>query len=247
MKKFLFIFLIALFILPFKVWALPSEYSSYATMNLDEALTQEQIEHNFKNYKETDDQVVIYLFRGNGCGFCRNFLTYLNSIVPEYGKMFKVVSFEVWYDKQNASLMEDVAKQLNTTVGGVPFIIIGDEVFPGYAEEYNEKIIQAIKKQYESKEKFDVFEEMVKAKNEPETTSTSCQSNKAISIITIVCNILIVVIGAGAIVAVVNKKNNEVLDAIESLEDRLANAGVLISNDEPDIEVKEKNKKVKSK
>ena len=148
MKKIFWSLLLSIiFLLPFKVMALPEEFSSYKTMNLDEALTQEKISHDFSKYKETDDQVVIYLFRGNGCGFCRNFLTFLNSIIGEYGKYFKVVSFEVWYDQDNVNLMNDVASVLNTTVDGVPFIVIGNTVIPGYNKDYDNQIKQAIEKE----------------------------------------------------------------------------------------------------
>jgi len=91
MKKIFWSLLLSIiFLLPFKVMALPEEFSSYKTMNLDEALTQEKISHDFSKYKETDDQVVIYLFRGNGCGFCRNFLTFLNNLSIEYHRFVAI-------------------------------------------------------------------------------------------------------------------------------------------------------------
>lgn len=75
--------------------------NSYNTLNLEEALKQEGIESKLENYKETDKQITIYLFRGNGCTYCRNFLSFLNDIAEEYGSYFKVVSYETWYDQAN--------------------------------------------------------------------------------------------------------------------------------------------------
>ena len=47
--------------------------SEYVTENFEEALTEESIEHDLKDYKESEDKINIYLFRGHGCGFCNSF------------------------------------------------------------------------------------------------------------------------------------------------------------------------------
>ena len=81
-KVFLAILISVLCFIPFSVNA---EEKEYKTLNLDEALKEEEIDHDFSNYQETDDQAIIYLFRGKGCAYCKKFLTYLNSIVDDYG------------------------------------------------------------------------------------------------------------------------------------------------------------------
>lgn len=140
------------------------EAASYKALNFEQALKEEEIEANLGSYKESDDQAIIYLFRGKGCGYCRRFLTFLNSIVSDYGKYFKVVSYEVWNNSDNKKLMKEVAEFLDKEAGGVPFIIIGDQVFEGYASDYDEDIKKAIKDLYDSKDKYDVLAEMEKAK-----------------------------------------------------------------------------------
>lgn len=170
MKKVLLTFLLCLTILPLGVNAAQMKYGDkiYTSLNLDEALTQEEIEHDFSNYKETDDQITIYLFRGNGCGYCRRFLTFLNSIVDEYGKYFKVVSYETWYDRDNSKLLSKVSNFLDEPAGGVPYIIIGDQVFGGYNESYDDAIKEAITSLYnqKAKDRYDVFKEMAKAEKD---------------------------------------------------------------------------------
>ena len=160
-KRILVIMMVAFLVFPINIRA---EEKTYKSLNLDSALKEEEIDHDFSKYKETDDQAVIYLFRGKGCGYCRKFLTFLNSIVDDYGKYFKVVSYEVWYDENNAALMNDVADTLDKQVNGVPFIIIGDKTFAGYSEEYNDEIKDAIKKLYKTKksERYDVMNEVQK-------------------------------------------------------------------------------------
>ena len=136
MKKKLIILLLIIALLPTKVFA-----------------------GGISDYKETDDQAVIYLFRGDGCGYCRAFLTFLGEIAEEYGKYFKLVSFEVWNDSTNNALMEKVASVTKVEAGGVPYIIIGEKVFGGYATDgsMDNEIKAAIMAQYEDPS-YDVME-----------------------------------------------------------------------------------------
>ncbi len=157
-KKILLFVAMCLLVLPITTKAISID--KYNTLNLKEALKDEEIDEAFKSYKETDKQVTIYLFRGKGCGFCRAFLTFLNSIVDDYGKYFKVVSFEVWNDEENSALLSSVAAFLNKDLQGVPFIVIGDKVFDGYSDAYDEDIKSTIKELYDSKDRYDVFAEM---------------------------------------------------------------------------------------
>jgi glutaredoxin len=183
--------------------------SDFETKNFRDILKEEQIEEKFTNYTETDEQVTIYMLRGNGCGYCRAFLTFLNDITEEYGKYFKVVGFEVWYNEANADLMNKVSTFLGTNAGGVPYIIIGDQVFPGYASSYDDGIKTAITTLYESKDRYDVFEEyneaVAKAKRE-----------KYMGFVTVgIINALVVVAGVAYTCYYVNKSKKELLAQLQ--------------------------------
>lgn len=164
MKKRLsyFIIMIALLMIPF----VASAKTKYATQNYKEILAEEEIEDAYPDYKESDDQVTIYLFRGRGCQYCRAFLNYLNSITEEYGKYFKVVGYEVWNDENNAKLMEKVGKFFEQEARGVPYIVIGENVFAGYADSYNDAIVSSILNEYNKEDRYDVFDEMDKLEKE---------------------------------------------------------------------------------
>lgn len=187
----------------------------YVSMNLLEALEDEGIEPEFSNYKENDNQAVIYLFRGKGCSFCRSFLEYINSITEEYGKYFKVVSYETWKDSSNASLLKKVSNFLDEPAGGVPYVVIGDKVFPGYASQYNEDIIDAIMELYESDERYDVFEEMEK----PTTEGNSVSSTAVI-----IWNLVFVTISTCVILAFVQHKDNLMNRRLDAIENKLKNS-----------------------
>ena len=145
----------------------------YTTLNYRDTLKAEEMEEQFTDYKETDDQITIYLFRGQGCGYCRAFLTYMNSITEEYGKYFKMVTFEVWNDDQNWDLMTDVSNFMNNPAGGVPYIIIGDKVIPGYNERYNDTIKNAIVSEYnkDEDERYDALYEYFHQKTDVRNTT----------------------------------------------------------------------------
>ena len=165
MKKklqLLFMMIIGLVILPFSVCA-----ETYNTLDFEGALAEEEIEAKFDNYKPNDDAITIYLFRGKGCGYCRAYLEFMNSITDEYGKYFKMETYEVWNDQENAKLLDKVSSYLGEQAGGVPYIIIGDKVFGGYASQYDEGIKEAITTLYNTKKskRYDVFKEMKKHPN----------------------------------------------------------------------------------
>ncbi len=163
MKKIVIVSLyIFLILLPITVLA----EEPLQAMNLEGLLKDEEIEADLSNYKETDEQITIYLFRGHGCNHCYDFAEFLGAIVDEYGSYFKVVSFETWYDEQNAELLKRVAKFVGKKEA-VPLIVIGSESFSGFGVDTEEDIKNAIMKEYNSKDKYDVLVEMEKEQEEP--------------------------------------------------------------------------------
>ncbi len=214
MKK-VFGLLLAMMMLvsPFTVRAVTADdeeinIKQYKTLNFKEILAQESIKEEFKKYSETDNQITIYMFRGNGCGFCQRFLNFLNSITDEYGKYFKVVSFEVWNDAKNSELLGQVADFLGEAAGGVPYIIIGDQVFPGYADSYNDGIKSAIKTLYESEDRYDVFEEYNKAIQEAKWE----EFRK--TLVPVIFNAIFVTVGVVVVCLFIRKENKILLEKI---------------------------------
>ena len=111
---------------------------------------------------EDNSKVNVYLFWGNGCPHCHNFLNFINDISPEYAQYFNLVGFEVWENQGNGQVLEMVADFLGENVGGVPFIVIGDKTFGGYSSSYNNEIKELIVSLYNDSSRYDVFEEMDK-------------------------------------------------------------------------------------
>ena len=104
--------------------------------------------YNLENYKDSNDKVNVYLFRGSTCSHCFEAISFFAKIYEEYGEYFNFKSYEVWSNTDNNDLMQKVGKKLGKDISGVPFIIIGKKTYSGYTENYNDDIIKAIKKEY---------------------------------------------------------------------------------------------------
>ncbi|MBR2833027.1 MAG: hypothetical protein IKE75_01075, partial [Bacilli bacterium] len=152
MKKYITLLLLILLMPSFVLAA------SYESKTLSEALKDEEIENDLEGYDDNEEKPVIYLFRGKGCSHCYEFLEYASSdLVKEKGDKFRMVTYEVWNNKENAELMQKVSDYFEDEANGVPYIVIGEKTFNGYSKSMNKEIEEAIDKLNEDEEKFDVL------------------------------------------------------------------------------------------
>ena len=168
----------------------------YDTMNLIETIVSENLNVKINNYKEKPDQVTIYLFRGLGCRYCKNFISFLNNLDKEYYNKIKLVSFDVWGNIKNEKLLSEISMFLEgKKVNGVPYIIIGEKTFEGYAEEYNEEILKQIDKEYIKDNKIDIINKynntLENQFNKEEMKETLTQTVKTILFTSFVISIVI--------------------------------------------------------
>lgn len=143
MKKFilLFIVMISFFSIPFAVFADDGESED------------EKIE-------EKDKEVKVYFFHGDGCPHCAEAKEFFDSIEEEYGDLFELVSYETWKNDDNAEGLQKIGEIREENIEGVPYILIGNKSWPGYIEDFNDDIIEAIKEEYEVEvdERYDIME-----------------------------------------------------------------------------------------
>lgn len=139
-------------------------------------------------YKASDDKINVYIFRGSTCGYCLRAINFISDILTEYGKYFNLVTYEVWGNEDNADLMTNVASALGKEVEGVPFIVIGDQVFDGYANTYDDDIKAAIKDAYDHKDNGyeDVVDSVINGKSISKKSSDSNSTAVTIIILLIV-------------------------------------------------------------
>lgn len=230
--KMLFVALIAVaFIAPAVVKADDVTYT-----NLNDTLTAESISTN-SDYTESDNQAVIYLFRGHGCSHCAEFLTFLSTLSKtEYGQYFKLRAYEVWYNTANSSLMSSVATSLNTTASGVPFIVIGSKYFSGYSSSMDDEIKAAIKAEYDATTKTDAVANVNSGNTgTASTTSTTATTGTTNSKGQVAGLIAVAVIAAFVVYVVDARRRNTPVEHLKA------------AAKESTEEVKHEVKKVKSK
>lgn len=166
-KKVIFIILFAVLFLGIIIISnrTSSTDKSYSN-NKNNALNDENLKGIINKNAKLEDitkeegKVNIYFFWGNGCPHCREELEWFESIKKEYGDIFKLYGFEVWYDEYNSNLLNTFANAINEKVDGVPFTIIGKEKYIGFGGESKKVMLNAIK-EYKDKS-FDVYIDKIK-------------------------------------------------------------------------------------
>ena len=115
-----------------------------------------------KDIKSSKNKVNIYIFWGDGCPHCKHLAQFFDSNKSELKDKMNLYTFEVWKDSTNLKFMKDFGKFLGETPQGVPYIIIGDKTFSGFAEsdkKTKDEIINFIKQGYQNSSKIDKYQE----------------------------------------------------------------------------------------
>lgn len=153
---------------------------------------------------ETNSKVIINFFHGDGCPHCANAQDFFTSIAQEHGSKYDLVKYEVRNNEKNQKLMMAVGDYLEADVSGVPFIVIGDKVFNGYAENYDEQIIAKINEEYAKPENERInVTEMVDVVGEPgEGTIKEKEDGTFASIV-----FLVIILGFAGLIVFARQKN----------------------------------------
>lgn len=92
---------------------------------------------------EYEEHLTIYFFWGKGCPYCEQQKIFLDKIKNEYPEI-EIKDYEVWYNRDNQELMDEIAKEFNVRVTGVPITFIGDEYWIGFSDAIGNEMIEAI-------------------------------------------------------------------------------------------------------
>jgi glutaredoxin len=80
------------------------------------------------------DFVNIYLFYGDGCPHCADEERYLFGELKNKYPDIRIYTFEIYNNANNALLLQKVADELGVGVDGVPFLVVGNKNFVGFAD-----------------------------------------------------------------------------------------------------------------
>lgn len=147
---------------------------------------------NLSNYKESDDKVNVYVFRGSTCGHCLEEIMFFANAVQEYGKYFNFYAYEAWGNKDNSNLAKNVAKELGESfTGSVPYTVIGNQTYGGFSATTGQNMLEQIKNLYNDKDRYDIKDHV---------DLSGMQVNKEKNNSTAVVIILLSIIAIGGIV-----------------------------------------------
>jgi glutaredoxin len=88
----------------------------------------------------------VYVFYGRECPHCKNEQKFLESIKEEYN--LEIYYYETWHNAKNQDMLKKVKQLYNIDDFTVPYTVIGDEQFTGYAE-YMDNDIKAMINKYD--------------------------------------------------------------------------------------------------
>lgn len=89
------------------------------------------------------ETVRVEFFWGLGCPHCAREKVFLEKLAAEHPRL-EIHDYEVFYDRENSRRLQAIGRELAADVSGVPFTVIGDKYFIGYAgDETTGKAIEA--------------------------------------------------------------------------------------------------------
>ena len=142
--------------------------------------------------------VNVYFFRSSTCPHCQEAQAFFEELQQdeEYKDLFVIKDYEV-SSKANVNLMEKAIEKMgNNSSGAVPYIIIGNQSWSGYADTYDDEIISKIESEYETStdERYDI---MNYVDGDYQSDSNSEEDSNYASDVAVVIAIVLVVAGVG--------------------------------------------------
>ena len=97
-------------------------------------------------FKVDAKEINIYLFYGNGCPHCAQLEEYLDKNYKN-DQDVSIYKYEVWFNTENQKIWQDIQNVTKEEAKGVPYFIIGDQVYQGYSkgEAWENTVDNAIK------------------------------------------------------------------------------------------------------
>ena len=132
----LILLLLSLLILPINVFAVSDTYTD-----------------NIKDIVEVEEQegkINLYFFFGDGCPHCAREETFLKELEKKYGDYVNIYMYETWYNDENLLLLYKAKTiMLDKVNKSVPYTVVGNQSYIGYADSVGDKIENDIKEYLE--------------------------------------------------------------------------------------------------
>jgi len=95
--------------------------------------------------EQGDNEVVLFMFYGQGCPHCGKMELFLNRLKEKYPTL-KVERYEIYNNQENRELFENIANAYNTKIEGVPAVFIDNKVVFGFSNSIGDSIENEVKR-----------------------------------------------------------------------------------------------------
>jgi len=95
--------------------------------------------------QEESNEVVLFMFYGQGCPHCGKMELFLNDLEKKYPTL-NVERYEIYGNQENRELFENISKAYDTEVVGVPAVFIDNNVVFGFSNSIGNSIENEVKK-----------------------------------------------------------------------------------------------------
>jgi len=122
------------------------------------------------------EKINAYLFYGNGCPHCAKEMQFLQDLQKNYPNL-EIITYEIYNNKDNALLLQKIGKALSADVSGVPFSVIGDKYFVGFADGITSEEIRNKIKECDKNKCSDKVADIINSKNQEKQNNKQAENN----------------------------------------------------------------------
>jgi cytochrome c biogenesis protein CcdA/glutaredoxin len=95
--------------------------------------------------QEGNNEVVLFMFYGQGCPHCGKMELFLNRLEEKYPTL-KVERYEIYGNQENRELFENISNAYNTKIGYIPAVFIDNKVVFGFSNSIGNSIENEVKR-----------------------------------------------------------------------------------------------------
>lgn len=125
---------------------------------------------------DASENIKAYLFYGNGCPHCAKEMQFLQEMQKDYSGL-EIVAYEIYSNKDDALLLQKIGKSLDVDVSGVPFSVVGDKHFIGYADGITSEEIRNKIEECSRKKCTDKVADIINSKNQEKQDNKQPENN----------------------------------------------------------------------
>lgn len=100
-------------------------------------------------YAQENQEVDLLFFYGRGCPHCSKAKTFLSDMSSKY-PLLKISEYEIYFERENNKIFQELAEAYDSRVQGVPTIFIDNKIFVGFSNAIGESLKNEINRCFDN-------------------------------------------------------------------------------------------------